>query len=485
MESEIGPDESDPSRPTEPAGADGGVSEGVPAGAPFRAFETDAGDPLAPADDVPFAAVEPAPPTVVSSMPPPSMPPPPPGLPPYPPQAWPGYGQAPAGPYGYPPQGAPQYGSPQYSAPQYGSPQFGYQPYGYGYGYPPQPPRGTNGMAIAALVLGICGFFFVTPILGLILGIAGLATVRRTGQKGKGLAVSGIALSSAWIALFAVLITVAVINMPDPPRRDVNGTVVSPGSVSVFGLHPKDCFTMPAGVIGSTKSHLRNLTVVPCSTPHDSEAFGSFTADGDSYPGSAALRADGNTKCLHLLDSFVPDPFSLPSDTRIQFVYPNSQAWGDDERRVSCFLQFPSATMTQSVYHDPASYTADQRRFLAAVTPLADAIGDLSETPQDADLSVLRQRADAIATAAQSEVSALTSAPWPDNVQTTVNSLAASHQNMAQLWTQAANDSDLTTFDQDRRRADIAYDLPEMTSLRTALGLATTRPTGGATQKTV
>ena len=82
-------------------------------------------------------------------------------------------------------------------------------------------------MAIAALVLGICGFFFITPIIGLVLGLVSLSTIKKSGQRGKGLAVSGVVLSSLWIALFAVLITVS-----SPTRRiRPAGTPVAVSSV--------------------------------------------------------------------------------------------------------------------------------------------------------------------------------------------------------------------------------------------------------------
>jgi hypothetical protein len=87
--------------------------------------------------------------------------------------------------------------------PNYG--QYGPGPYGYGvnaYG----PPPGTNGMAIASLILGICGFFCVTPLIGLGLGIGALVQTSKTRQAGRGMAIAGIILSLAWILLAVLLI---------------------------------------------------------------------------------------------------------------------------------------------------------------------------------------------------------------------------------------------------------------------------------------
>lgn len=78
--------------------------------------------------------------------------------------------------------------------------------YGYPVGYGMVPKQGTNGMAIASLVLGICGLFCVTPLVGLPLGLAALSKIKQTGQSGRGLAIAGIVLSSVWIALFVVIV---------------------------------------------------------------------------------------------------------------------------------------------------------------------------------------------------------------------------------------------------------------------------------------
>jgi hypothetical protein len=114
--------------------------------------------------------------------------------------------QFPAG--GYPPQppaGRPQYpaGQPQYPYNQQ-YPQYGAYPYPYGYP-PPQP--GTNGLAIAAMVCGICGFLCAVPgLVGVILGIISLPQIKRSQQSGRGMAIAGIVVGSLWILAVILLI---------------------------------------------------------------------------------------------------------------------------------------------------------------------------------------------------------------------------------------------------------------------------------------
>lgn len=449
MESETGPDAGEPVRSTEPG-----------------------------TDSTPFAPVDPTPPA--ASTPPPS--PTAPALPPYPAQGQPYQGQA-----GQPYPGQPYAGQPYPGQPFPGQPYPGYgptpaNPYGqppYGYGAMPR-PSGINGLAIASLVLGICGFFFVTPIIGLTLGLVGLSTVRRTGQKGKSMAISGIVLSSLWIALFATIITVAIIAMPDPARRDADGNVVAPGAVAIFRLHPRDCFTVPAGLMGSANSHIRNVTVVPCSTGHDAEAFGSFTATDGSFPGVDALRSESLPQCFKLLSPYLPDVESLPAGSHVEFIYPNKQAWGLGERHVECFIHFPAATMTQSVQRDLSSYTADQQRYLTTNRPMLDAISELSATPQSAPLAEMQQRASDVADATRSEISALTATPWPAEVEPVVDMVVVDDRNAARLWSQASTDDGVSSFIADVRQAEAAYDVTDVNAVRTAVGLpAVSADSGG------
>lgn len=112
-----------------------------------------------------------------------------------------GYGQPPGnGGYG-PPGGYDQsggygtpggYGTGGYKG--YGSPDGGYDPYGYG---APPPTRGNNGMAVAALIMGIAGLFIcgLTSIVGVVLGHISLGQISRTGEEGRGMAIAGLVLS--------------------------------------------------------------------------------------------------------------------------------------------------------------------------------------------------------------------------------------------------------------------------------------------------
>jgi hypothetical protein len=80
--------------------------------------------------------------------------------------------------------------------------------------YPPAPVRGTNSLAVVALVCGIGQFFIgVTFIPAIICGHLARRRIRETGEGGDGLALAGLVLGYVGGALFilAVLLIVLLI----------------------------------------------------------------------------------------------------------------------------------------------------------------------------------------------------------------------------------------------------------------------------------
>ncbi|WP_125099111.1 DUF4190 domain-containing protein [Leucobacter chromiireducens] len=117
--------------------------------------------------------------------------------------------QQPGPQYGAPPQySAPQYAPPQYSAPQHTAPQqpaypAPEQPYAVPYYVPvaaAAPP--TNTLAILALISA-----FVAPfVVPVVLGHLSMNQIRRSGEGGRGLAITALVLGYIQVALWALLI---------------------------------------------------------------------------------------------------------------------------------------------------------------------------------------------------------------------------------------------------------------------------------------
>nr|BFE77097.1 hypothetical protein GCM10020092_103980 [Actinoplanes digitatis] len=179
-------------------------------------------------------------------------------------------------PVGQPPVGQPPVGQPPYGQAPYGQAPYGQAPYGQpSYG---QPPYGqsdwaaaqslaapvsvrTNGFAIASLVLGSLGGVLLSVIFGLI----ALRQIDQRDEKGRGLAIAGLALSGFWVlVVVAVFLFVPSGFEPeqDPRPERAHSKVLAPG----------DCLNAALD------------DVLPCTEPHAGEVFTVFTLPARPVP---------------------------------------------------------------------------------------------------------------------------------------------------------------------------------------------------------
>jgi hypothetical protein len=140
---------------------------------------------------------------------------------PYPGQGDPSFGQS----AGYPAQAPGPAGAP------YGGP-YAPQPYGQYASYGVAVKR-NNGLAVASLVCACVGWlFFVPALLAVIFGFVARSQIRQSAgtQGGDGLAVAGIIVGFAWVALFVILVGVGIAN------PNTTGVVGLSTALAVFGL---------------------------------------------------------------------------------------------------------------------------------------------------------------------------------------------------------------------------------------------------------
>lgn len=105
-------------------------------------------------------------------------------------------------------------------------------------GYPPWRPArpAVNPMAVAALACGIGEFFTMglTAIPAVVLGLVARRQLRKTGQRGDGMALTGLILGCAGIALVAVAIA-GLIAMTAAAAHSVHPVIVPPASGGISG----------------------------------------------------------------------------------------------------------------------------------------------------------------------------------------------------------------------------------------------------------
>jgi len=279
-------------------------------------------------------------------------PPPYPGQPypgqPYPGQPYPGQqyppGQAYAGqPYpGQAPQGYP---GQQYPGQQYpGQPLPGQGAYTAAVepGTPGGPVPGAktrSGKAITALVLSLTGFvLFSVPF-----AIAALSEIKRTGKRGRGMAVTALVLCGVWLV---AIVGVGAWVASHEAKRDDTGAVVTGGNVGVASLALGDCLRELPGTGGGEK--VTDLSAVPCTQPHKGEVFALITMTAGKWPGTAAVNAQAEAQCPGRMATYAP-AHAADANLEVLYLAPLEESWDVPKGRDIVCIATTTAPTTRSL----------------------------------------------------------------------------------------------------------------------------------------
>ena len=252
----------------------------------------------------------------------------------------------PSDPSGYQQQGYPQQGyqQPGYQQPGYPPPNFPPPPGQEWQQQQPTPKAGTNGFAIASLVLSFCG----GVLLSVIFGIVALVQIRKRPQAGKGLAIAGLVISGLWVVGLIVAAAIAVANADDDsdpqsqstrpaasanPSGGTGGDPTKPAEEEdqdVFDLKVGDCLN---GLREDTE--LETMPVVPCNQPHEGEVFATFNLTGTERPLQSAIDEQATEGCQDRLAGYSKAAADDPK-MDIFFLYPTVESWAHGDRQITC-----------------------------------------------------------------------------------------------------------------------------------------------------
>jgi len=203
-------------------------------------------------------------------------------------------------------------------------------------------------MAIAAFVLGLVG----VAILGIVFGIVALRRIGRTHQGGKGLAIAGIVLSIAWVAIVVVAIAVGALGTAatrSPASAASSSAGASSHNVDPFTLRTGDCFDNPTPTPGQTQT-VTTVVQTSCTQPHNAQIFATFNVSGSllSYPGDAKMHALASSGCTSRVRPSL-DGTKLTDSMSIRFLYPLQDSWLGGHRTISCIIFNPTPTLKSSL----------------------------------------------------------------------------------------------------------------------------------------
>jgi hypothetical protein len=114
--------------------------------------------------------------------------------------------------------------------------------------------------------------------------------------------------------------------------RDSSGSIVGGGNIDAFHMQVGDCFNDAS----SYDEEIMNLPGVPCSEPHDNEAFAVFDVSMSTYPGDDMGEVAFDA-CMQHFERFVGNDYQS-SELDIMTLYPTTTSWQQNDREVVCAL---------------------------------------------------------------------------------------------------------------------------------------------------
>ncbi|WP_431954097.1 DUF4190 domain-containing protein [Actinacidiphila sp. bgisy167] len=336
---------------------------------------------------------------------------------------------------------------------------------------PKSPPAARraplNGFAVAALVTGL---LCMLPVVGTVLGAIALVQIKRTGARGKRMAVSGLVLSAVGTMLYALVPAGAGPGFVEGFKKIVAEGARDGGA---FSLRRGDCFDIPGGGLDGADD---DVDTVPCAQRHTGEVAGVFRLPvRGGYPGEAALRARVEERCERLADGYAMDGWAVPAGVTVYFYAPGRDAWKLGRREAICVLGKEQGTLQGSLRQDASTLDEHQVAYLEAADVINEAMsGEPAAEYVEDDLEGYRQWAGEVTVALAAEARALEAHHWPEGAGKPVAALVAEAGKARAQWAVAAAAKDADAYYEHLEAAAAHSGHEEAVRARAALGLATT-----------
>ncbi|MEV5435559.1 septum formation family protein [Streptomyces sp. NPDC052682] len=344
------------------------------------------------------------------------------------------------------------------------------QPWGQG-PYGPYGPYGArsavNGLAVAALVLGILCFL---PAVGLVLGLVALRQIRRRGERGKGMAVAGAVLSCVGLALWGVTLSTGILGEAWQGIKDSAN-----GEGTAYALAKGDCFDTPTG---SLEGDAYDVDEVPCSRRHDGEVFAVIDLPRGAYPGDDKVTGIADDRCSTLQDRYAMDSWAVPENVDVYYLVPSRSSWTLGDREITCLFGSTDGKqgLTGSLRNDETTLDADQLAFLQATGAVDRVLYEEPETDPEDDLPAARSWAKQVHGELGDQIEALRGHSWPSGAERPVAALVKDMEAARKDWAKAAAADDAETYYTHYDKGWGYVDGPTTVTARKALGLETTPP---------
>ncbi|MFD3757132.1 DUF4190 domain-containing protein [Streptomyces sp. NPDC058622] len=340
----------------------------------------------------------------------------------------------------------------------------------------PPPGRGPgrpalNGFALASLLVGLLCF----PPLGIVFGVVALVQIANRRERGKALAVTGLAVSVAMTAVFALAAGPLVRAVGD--RLDaVSVPSGAEGELTdMEDLSAGECFNVPGGDLTGRQAL---MYAVDCAEPHHAEvtSSGPFDLPGSERAGSHQADSLAQKECWKAQDAYAMDTWALPPYAEMYYFPPSSRSWNEGDRQLLCVIGTTTREHSGSVRKDRGMLTSEQAEYLTAANALDLAFGRAPEEDAADALQEHQAWAREVYSALGDEVAVLRRHATRPGIGEAARARLKEAEAARAGWQRASQARTAAEFDRLWERADGAMSVTGEKALRGAYGLSTTVP---------
>jgi hypothetical protein len=135
----------------------------------------------------------------------------------------------------------------------------------------------------------------------------------------------------SWAIYIAAALGFAIYGASTSVDRDESGAIIGEGAVDAFNVQVGDCFNDT----NSDSDEVSSVPGVPCSDPHDYEAFSVFDVSFESYPDEETMAETAYASCVERFEPFVGKDYES-STLDVTTMYPSTESWAQNDREVVC-----------------------------------------------------------------------------------------------------------------------------------------------------
>lgn len=134
-----------------------------------------------------------------------------------------------------------------------------------------------------------------------------------------------------WAIYIAVALGFVTYEAMTEADRDENGAIIDGGTVNAFQIQVGDCFDDSGSL-----DDISDLPGVPCSEPHDNEAYAVFDVAISSYPEGDGMGDLAYENCMQRFAAFVGKDYES-SSLEVFTMFPSPESWNQQhDREVVC-----------------------------------------------------------------------------------------------------------------------------------------------------